>query len=237
MSRIIISDIHGCFTTLIALIAKLPKDIPITFAGDYIDRGLDSNKVLEFVKKGGYDCVLGNHEKMMLDDIRFCTDHEGKEYATANGFNIWLMNGGTQTLNSYDLPNGDQDIETLKSHLSWLKILPYYIHYENEIDDKGQSLFVSHSTVSGAWHLPKDDKIFINSALWARKSMPKKIPNIFNVFGHTPVENGPTIKDHFANIDCGAVYRSSVYGKLVALEFPSMKVYEQENIEIDDEEK
>ena len=36
---LIIGDVHGCFDTLIALIAKLPTDAKIIFVGDLIDRG------------------------------------------------------------------------------------------------------------------------------------------------------------------------------------------------------
>lgn len=40
----IISDVHGCYKTLLALIDKLPnkKDSKIVFVGDLVDRGANS---------------------------------------------------------------------------------------------------------------------------------------------------------------------------------------------------
>ncbi len=46
----IIGDIHGCFTTLIRLIDRLPKNSKIAFVGDMVDRGLQSKEVVEFIK-------------------------------------------------------------------------------------------------------------------------------------------------------------------------------------------
>ena len=37
--KYIIGDVHGCYDTLMALIAKLPEDAEIVFVGDLIDRG------------------------------------------------------------------------------------------------------------------------------------------------------------------------------------------------------
>jgi serine/threonine protein phosphatase 1 len=65
----IISDVHGCYKTLLALIDKLPnkKDSKIVFVGDLVDRGANSYDVIKFVMDYNYDCVLGNHEKMFLE--------------------------------------------------------------------------------------------------------------------------------------------------------------------------
>jgi serine/threonine protein phosphatase 1 len=55
--------------------------------------------------------------------------------------------------------------------------------------------------------------------------------DIFNVFGHTPVQK-PQINDFKANIDLGCFYKSKYEaGKLCALEFPSMKTFIQKNID------
>jgi len=232
MSRIIISDSHGCFKTLMALIAKLPKNIPITFAADLIDRGPSSRQVVEFVKNGGYDCTTANHEQMMINDLKFSLNADGTEYPDHNGFTSnWLQNGGVETLESYLMPNGDHDVKALKEHVEWMKTLPYYIHYKDELNDKGQSLLVSHSTVGRVWKISHDSDEFKDYAIWARDPTPPKIEGIYNVHGHSPVYYGPTIKEHFANIDGGCAYKKPGYGKLFALLWPSMEVFEQENCE------
>lgn len=77
-----IGDVHGCYETLIRLIDKLPnkEQSNLIFVGDLIDRGKDSAKALEFVRKGNYACVMGNHEKMFLEatDIPQSVDEQAK---------------------------------------------------------------------------------------------------------------------------------------------------------------
>lgn len=95
----IIGDVHGCVKSLHALIEQLPqKDKShLVFVGDLIDRGCDSAHVVEFVKNGGYDCIKGNHEAVMVE-----------AYET-NDMHDWLSygNGGEQTMLSYaHLPHG-----------------------------------------------------------------------------------------------------------------------------------
>ena len=63
----IIGDVHGEFDSLRLLTDKLPKDSNLIFVGDLVDRGKKSKEVVEFVKSNNYLCVLGNHEKMMID--------------------------------------------------------------------------------------------------------------------------------------------------------------------------
>ena len=64
----IISDVHGCYKTLLALIDKLlnKKDSKIVFVDDLVDRGANSYDVIKFVIYNNYDWVLGSHEKMFL---------------------------------------------------------------------------------------------------------------------------------------------------------------------------
>ena len=70
---IAIGDIHGCSAALDALIAAIrprPDDVIVTL-GDYIDRGPDSQGVLEPLIDLGRRCrlipILGNHDQMLLD--------------------------------------------------------------------------------------------------------------------------------------------------------------------------
>jgi serine/threonine protein phosphatase 1 len=67
---IVIGDVHGGFDTLIKLIEKLPND-NICFVGDLIDRGPKSAQVVDFVIENNYDCVLGNHEELMIHSEKY----------------------------------------------------------------------------------------------------------------------------------------------------------------------
>lgn len=242
-SRIIIADPHGSYKTLMALVAQLPTGVPITFAGDLIDRGIGSNKIIKFVRDNGYDCINGNHEVMMINELQFEMESNGEERPFADEREgIWLMNGGDATLYSYRneevysfagvVKTKTYDIKTLKEDLEWIKSLPYFLEYKDLVNSKGQHLLVTHSTAAEVWgKFPTDSKEFIDYVTWQRKSVPKKIPGIYNVYGHTPQRNKALIRSNFACIDTGAFYKRGDYGKMTALQFPEMKVFTQKNVE------
>ena len=94
----IISDVHGCFKSLKALINQFPnkENSKIVFVGDLIDRGPSSCEVVKFIMDNNYDCVLGNHEEMFLE---FAPSKEDEDLSDSKH---WLFNcGGEQTLKSY----------------------------------------------------------------------------------------------------------------------------------------
>lgn len=89
----IISDIHGCFDTLMSLIDKLPADVEIMFCGDLIDRGPNSKAVVDYAMNNNIMTVMGNHEHLMLFHYGYNKDYTHPE--------IWLMNGGLNCLHSF----------------------------------------------------------------------------------------------------------------------------------------
>jgi len=234
MSRIVIGDVHGQIQTLLALIAKLPSGIPITFCGDLIDRGPGSKQVIDFILENGHDCVRGNHEQMLLEETSKLEDGSLWVMSWMNG--IWLMNGGDKCLNSYN-PDGltkEDEVEFFK-HRDWIKGLPVYLEYPIT-NDKGQKLLVTHSTAWRHWDnrngTAQQIKQFEQTTMWERTSMPPKIPGYYNVYGHTPQLGGPTVKEHYACIDGGSYFKpGGGYGRITALQFPEMIVYEQENLD------
>jgi serine/threonine protein phosphatase 1 len=102
MRTLAIGDIHGCLTALEALlraVAPVADDRLITL-GDYVDRGPDSNLVLERLielnETGQLIPLCGNHDEMMVE-VRQGGDRR-----------MWLYCGGRETLMSYG-----HDIEDL----------------------------------------------------------------------------------------------------------------------------
>ena len=67
--RIVIGDIHGHFDGMMALLDKLSPgaEDEVYFLGDLIDRGPKSAQVVDFVKNSPYQCLMGNHEQLMLN--------------------------------------------------------------------------------------------------------------------------------------------------------------------------
>jgi len=248
---IILTDIHGCYDTLMALLAKIPqeeKDKGIVFCGDLIDRGPKSAQIVEFVKSNNYPCVLGNHEDMMIQEGAMCLKYYQRgQMNTAFYSSGWVPNGGNKTLYSYETHLEDQlddrglptevfDLTLYEEHTEWMKQLPIIIEFPKVVNDKGEKLVISHSSIGHAFYkrnfTPNVDADQKQDIIWGRHHVPKKVKGKFNVFGHTPTPK-PIIRDHFANIDTGC-YLDGHYNMkyLTALSFPSMKVYQQECLDM-----
>ncbi len=126
MSTFAIGDIHGCWDALETLLEQAPisQDDQLITLGDYIDRGPDSARVLQWVideyELGRCVPLRGNHEVMMLASL------EGQMNSVH-----WLTCGGQQTLESYRPseqkrePNF-QDVPT--DHILFMKhqLKPYF---------------------------------------------------------------------------------------------------------------
>ena len=253
-SVIVIGDIHGCYSTLKALLNKLPQgaNISIAVSGDLIDRGPDSKRVVQWAIDNNIPVALGNHEKMMIDFYNGDTQGD-----------VWLDNGGIETLKSYGgtikhykqygrkiddlaLLNRDNNYESIvwdspsskklfEQHVFWMSKLPIMLEAIDVVNDEGRHLVITHSNVCNIYQSFKDGKmdkdIFDQRVLWGRPTAIKNQPNIYNIHGHTPIENGPKIRVPFANIDTGAVFQDRGYGVLTALQYPEMIIYSKENVE------
>lgn len=217
---IIIGDVHGCYDTLMALVAKLPKD-DICLVGDLVDRGPKSRQVVQWAIDNKIPCVKGNHEDMMVAAVKN-NDPESNE--------VWMMNGGMQTMDSYI---GFED--DLEKHADWMDFLPLSWHFSHIKNDDGRELVVSHSNIGTVWG--KSDEWKKNNRhtmrdiiMWGRNSF-QDCPDIYNVVGHTPQEFKPRVKSFYANVDTGACFKRFNYGYLSALQYPSMQIFQQENID------
>ncbi|PHQ98962.1 MAG: serine/threonine protein phosphatase [Marinosulfonomonas sp.] len=103
----VIGDVHGCDALLQNLLQKIDsdrringrEDAPLVLVGDFVDRGKNSAAVLENIKAqqealpGQVICLMGNHEKMMLDFLDDPAERGPR----------WLRFGGVQTLASYGI--------------------------------------------------------------------------------------------------------------------------------------
>jgi len=98
-----VGDIHGCYEQLRAAYAAIEKDAAVIggrslviFLGDYVDRGLHSKSVMNFLCRSGLPLesvfLCGNHEEEFL---QFCLNPSRKL--------AWLDFGGRETLMSYGI--------------------------------------------------------------------------------------------------------------------------------------
>jgi serine/threonine protein phosphatase 1 len=261
--KYIFGDIHGCFDTLMALLAKLPegtKKEDIIFVGDLVDRGPKNRAVVDFIREGGYDCLLGNHEDLMIQAIE-----ENAKWNSPIILSHWAENGGNVTFKEYE-----NDTQALIRDISWMQELPTVLIYENEVDKMGRKLIVTHAPCMDFFEHytkaedPKIQKRFEDIFIWNRKIPQKEQTEYFNVFGHNIIDNfifnasgglkvpsevitpEKTLFDNlkgYAAIDTGCFVKYDPYGnenskggnpyrgKLSCLEFPTMRVIQQDNID------
>jgi serine/threonine protein phosphatase 1 len=185
-----IGDIHGHFDKLIRLMnlcrgfaeqrgAKHPRFVLL---GDYVDRGPDSRKVIEYLETRPTDvlALCGNHEDLMLRA-------RGDDTALI----LWLRNGGMATLESY----GVGDVHAVpESAFAFIEQLPIF-------HDDGLRLFV-HAGID----IAKPEARAREVLLWTRHHPPPELPlGRFLVHGHTPIKGKlPELHANRLNLDTGA---------------------------------
>lgn len=196
---IAVGDIHGRLDLLNALIDRFP-DRRFVFLGDYIDRGPDSRaciaRVRELVEEGRAVACMGNHDQFMIEAVA----NEGDDV-------LWLMNGGTETVNEYG-----SDHAALLADALWMQdtLKPWHV--------EGHVMFA---------HAMRPHESDPHAHLWGRPSdtpvypLPEGIT--VSVHGHTPMDSCPLpvgLRDGTRAwfIDTGAVWT----GKLCALDCETM---------------
>jgi serine/threonine protein phosphatase 1 len=211
-----IGDIHGCINELQLLVesaARIGKKDKVVFLGDYIDRGLNSREVVDYItgmRDSGIDIVTlrGNHEEMLLETY----ENEERWYN-------WFLNGGSFTINSF----GIKSVKNLPLHyLEFFHGLGYYFQLENFI-------FV-HAGLNDDLEDPFEDK---SEMIWTRRETYKNpvLDNFIIIHGHTPVSLDicrAMVKGHekVINIDTGCVYSGLPgLGHLSAVELRSMSLF------------
>ena len=181
-SRVLaVGDVHGMYEKLITLMDKIrfdPEEDLLIFLGDYIDRGPDSVRCLQYV----YDfqhahpdsviCLLGNHEVMMSSYLM----QKRVNYNTviADYADSWLENGGFETLQQLN------ELEKAKKDelLRWVENLPVKYQY--------QEFFFCHAGVDPDVLLPAQTEF---DMLWRRQQWWEQYRGEETiVVGHTPVQ-------------------------------------------------
>ena len=227
MKTFVIGDIHGCYRELMALYKSLPinpKKDRVIFLGDYVDRGPDSNKVVQQMMEWEklyphWVFLYGNHEDLMLDVLMY----KGRVY---DSYHLWWGQGGKETTESY-IPKDlsiykralvrPEDVIP-KDHIEWLASRPRYFEDENYI--------YVHAGLS-----PKlnPDQCDPSTLIWIRDEFinsnydwGKKV-----IFGHTAMADfRPIIKDNKIGLDTAP---NAPTGGLTALQLPGEIFYFQES--------
>lgn len=231
-TTLVIGDIHGCLSTLQALIAKAGPVEQIISVGDLIDRGPDSLGVVKYCIDNNIQVCLGNHEFMALEAI---SKYLGPDYPYKRMDLLdsdWFANGGSGVFDSCSK-------EDLQFMLDYFKSLPIYIktdYTHNELP-----VVISHTCLNNyaydILNATQDDlRAHAESFVWSR-TQAVNTAKFFNIYGHTPTDyldiKGavPRISPTGINLDTGCVYQNNNdRGKLTAVLLPSMQIIQQERL-------
>ena len=230
-TTLVIGDIHGCLSTLKALIAKAGPVDNLISVGDLIDRGPDSLGVVRYCIDNNIQVCLGNHELMALDAISkyLSPDYPYKRMDLLES--DWFANGGKSVFDSCSK-------EDLQFMLDYFKSLPIYIKTDYTYNDL--PVVVSHTCLNNYTYdilnATQDDlKVRADSFVWSR-TQAVSVAKFFNIYGHTPTDylgiKGavPRVSTTGINLDTGCVYDSTDRGKLTAVLLPSMEIIQQERL-------
>jgi serine/threonine protein phosphatase 1 len=211
--RIVIGDIHGHYDGLMRLLEMISPAATdqVYFLGDIIDRGPQSAQVVEFVRSSPYQCLLGNHEQLLLESFP-----QGQIFTPA--LQAWLHSGGRATVASY----GSGGV--LLDHLSWIHTLPTHL-------DLGD-VWLVHAGVHPGMAI---DQQTSQEFCWIREEFHSSTQPYFEnkviITGHTitftfpGVTPGVIAKGHgWLDIDTGAYHPKS--GWLTGLDITNNKVYQ-----------
>lgn len=211
--RILIGDVHGHYEGLIALleaIAPTQQD-QLYLLGDLIDRGPRSADVVELARQNHLQCLLGNHEQLLLQSFP-----DDGYYSPA--LQTWLYSGGNATVASYP------DWDLLQEHIQWFRTLPLY----RDLGDVWLVHAGLHPSLSLEQQSPQD-MCWIRDEFhgMARPYFPDKLI----VTGHTITFTLPGVLpgelaqgNGWLDIDTGAYHPRS--GWLTALDIDHWKVYQ-----------
>lgn len=209
-----IGDIHGQSEQLDTALARVEADggagAKVVFVGDYVDRGPDSQGVIDRILAGldagrDWTCLKGNHDRFFE---RFLAEPEPQfDPHLLVGYH-WFHDalGGRETIGSYgiEIPNrirqSDLAAEVRRTvperHKRFLRTLQLSHHVGD--------LFFAHAGVRPGVPLAQQVE---NDLLWIRQEFleDRSDHQALVVHGHTPVDHPELLSNRLA-IDTGAGY-------------------------------
>lgn len=188
----VIGDVHGCLQMLKRLIDKIdwqPEKDKLIFLGDYIDRGRDPKGVVDHILSlircsPHVEPLMGNHEAMFLD------------YLAGMNRNLFLINGGSNTIESYRTDNLERELLIPQDHLAFYQSLKTYVEV--------QDYYVVHAGFRPGVAVKEQ---VLEDMIWIREPFISSDYDFGKrvIFGHTPFHH-PLIMDNKIGLDTGAVY-------------------------------
>ena len=224
MAAYVISDIHGQYDMFMELLDKIGlRDTDTLYIlGDVLDRGPHPVKVMKkLMEMPNVICVVGNHELMALDCLKFLmkeiTDSSIDELdkEILDDLVTWQINGSKPTIDEFRelKPEERQDV---------IDFIREFSIYE-EVTAAGKDYLLVHAGLGN--YSPKKE-IFdysLHDLVWVRADYDRKyFDDTIVISGHTPtqeIKDNPKPgyiyrKNNHIAIDCGA---SVPGGRLAAI--------------------
>ncbi len=223
-SLLVVPEVHGAFDSLEVILGRvLPlrfsihQEDSLVFLGDYIDRGPDSDLVIDrLISLSGEQRIFmikGNHEELLLKSLE----------SEAN-YKYWISQGGHTTVLAYmkraklfeqdplNFPQSRLRDIIPKDHIDFLKSLPEYLSYDNYYFVHSGFNYLSSFEETTRNGMLFDD----SSAKYARNCIGKKIPITVNsqnviVAAHNLNNKSPVITPRDMMLDVGAPQRLIVF--------------------------
>ena len=219
----VIGDIHGCYEEFMAMLDKIEFDSEFDMmycVGDYIDRGKDSYKMMQFVDEFSESCcfrfIRGNHEQEFITNMDLLNSIDSKlpAHEICEQLHIKSMYFDTYGTIRQLIKEGHVQYLTRMSNIFRKFPLYYQFHY------RGNTYIIVHAGFSNK--LTGED--FENFVLYARDEAYTKggVEKRIIISGHTPtIVDGefsyndgnvfkyerPEIQCTFYNIDCGCCFK------------------------------
>lgn len=209
-----ISDIHGRYDKYIEMLKKIgfTNDDELYLIGDICDRGDMSAQIyLDVMKRDNVHCIMGNHEKMLLEALPNSFGFLRKEFGcdTSLSFDVWSACGGGQTC----LSLMNVGVDKILSIYRYVSSFPYYRVVE--IEDK--RFLLVHAGLGNYTHDKLLDEYAAEEFVWHELDYhdnyyPSYIDKV--IVGHIPtfIINKKLPASIFfgdgniVDIDCGAIF-------------------------------
>ena len=209
----VIGDIHGCYNQFMEILDLIQlKDTDTLYVlGDIVDRGPNPIKtLLKLMEMPNVVCIVGNHELMALDGLRFLNTQittesvEAIDAETLGNLVDWQRNGSETTIAEFKLLDQEMRQEVLNF------IMEFYMYEELTVN--GQKYLLVHAGLGGYSPEKTIEEYSLKNLVWDRADYDTQyFEDTIVITGHTPTKfidgnpNPGKIYKHFNHIaiDCG----------------------------------
>lgn len=182
----VVGDIHGCFSRLQASLDAIefnPEKDRLFSVGDLVDRGPESEQVVDWIAKPWFHAVRGNHDDFAIRHVR--NGHLDFENYTRNGGAWFIALPRDEQLNIVDALESLPFAISVDTDCGLIGI----VHADNPLESWPQLVETLSSGLSRSKTKPITDLL-----MWSRERAESKYQGVCEgvthlIVGHTSVTN------------------------------------------------